>query len=91
MVKGSNSSMFGPEWILREKILSQYQRQGSAKEASDIRDIISIIPLAVSGRPELHFNQNQELQTALANILQKRLALARTLKAKIKCSTILQN
>lgn len=90
-INGRGVKLFSPEWILREKILSQYQRQGSAKEATDIRDIINMIPLAVPGRPELDFNQNQELQTALANLLQKRPALAQTLKAKIKCSTILQN
>ncbi|KAB8079707.1 hypothetical protein BDV29DRAFT_151623 [Aspergillus leporis] len=66
-------------------------RQGSAKEATDIRDIMSMIPLAAPGKPELDFNQNQGFQNALANLLQKRPALAQTLKAKIKCGTIFQN
>ncbi|GKZ75182.1 hypothetical protein AnigIFM63309_003792 [Aspergillus niger] len=90
-INGQRVKVFGPEWILREKILSQYQRQGSPKEATDIRDIISMIPLAVPGRPELDFNRNQESQNALANLLQKRPALAHALKAKIKCSSIFQN
>ncbi|PYH75350.1 hypothetical protein BO82DRAFT_36586 [Aspergillus uvarum CBS 121591] len=83
--------LFSPEWILREKILSQYQRQGSAKEANDIRDIITMIPLTTPGIPELDFNENQECQMALGNLLQKRPALVQTLKAKIKCRTIFQN
>ncbi|KAE8391596.1 hypothetical protein BDV23DRAFT_69224 [Aspergillus alliaceus] len=90
-INGQGVKVFGPEWILREKILSQYQRQGSAKEATDIRDIMSMIPLAAPGKPELDFNQNQEFQNALTNLLQKRPALAQTLKAKIKCSAIFQN
>jgi hypothetical protein len=52
---------------------------------------MSMIPLAAPGKPELDFNQNQEFQNALANLLQKRPALAQTLKAKIKCGTIFQN
>ncbi|KKZ65625.1 hypothetical protein EMCG_08532 [[Emmonsia] crescens] len=90
-INGRVVKLFGPEWILREKILSQYQRQGGTKEETDIRDIMNMIPLAVPGRPELDFNQSQELQTALANLVQKRPALAQALKAKVKCSTIFQN
>ncbi|KAJ5248655.1 antigen variant [Penicillium chermesinum] len=66
-------------------------RQGSREEETHIRDIIRMIPLAMQGRPELDFHQTRELQTALANLLQKRPALAKALKAKIKCSTIFQN
>ncbi|OJD27015.1 hypothetical protein ACJ73_01593 [Blastomyces percursus] len=50
-----------------------YRRQGSLKEGTDIRDITNMTPLAVPGRPELDFNQSQELQTALANLVQKSL------------------
>lgn len=90
-INGRGVKLFSPEWILREKILSQYQRQGSAKEGTDIRDIINMIPLAVPGRSELDFNQDRELQNALSNLLQKRPALAQTLKAKIRCSIIFHN
>ncbi|KMU88423.1 hypothetical protein CIHG_06223 [Coccidioides immitis H538.4] len=55
------------------------------KEATDIRDIMNMTPLAVPGRPELDFNQSQEMQNALANLVQKRPA---ALKAKVKCSTL---
>ncbi|ODH19685.1 hypothetical protein ACO22_06133 [Paracoccidioides brasiliensis] len=90
-INGQKVKLFSPEWILREKILSQYQRQGSRKEGTDIRDIISMIPLAVPGKPELNFNQSQELQTALANLVQKRPDLSSALKAKIKCSAVFHN
>jgi hypothetical protein len=53
---------FSPEWIFREKALSQHQRQGSAKEATDIRDLTSMIPLLVPGKPELDFNHDQTLR-----------------------------
>ncbi|KAL4789553.1 hypothetical protein BDV19DRAFT_383005 [Aspergillus venezuelensis] len=41
-INGQAIKVFGPEWILRELILAQYQRQGSGKEATDIRDIAFI-------------------------------------------------
>ncbi|KAL4982415.1 hypothetical protein BDW68DRAFT_192184 [Aspergillus falconensis] len=63
-------------WLQRPQYNIQYQCQGSAKEATDIYNIINIILLAVLGRLELNFNQNQEP------------ALAQTLKVKIKYSTI---
>ncbi|KMP00017.1 hypothetical protein CIRG_00159 [Coccidioides immitis RMSCC 2394] len=46
---------------------------------------MNMTPLAVPGRPELDFNQSQEMQNALANLVQKRPA---ALKAKVKCSTL---
>ncbi|OJD25911.1 hypothetical protein ACJ73_02720 [Blastomyces percursus] len=90
-INGRRVTLFGSEWILREKILSQCERQSGAKEVSDIHNIMSMIPLAVPGRPELDFIQSQDLQTALANLVQKRPFLVQALKAKIKCSTIFQN
>ncbi|EEP82174.1 hypothetical protein UREG_07039 [Uncinocarpus reesii 1704] len=90
-IDGQAVKVFGPEWLLREKILSQYQRQGSAKERVDVRDISNLIPLAVSGKPELDFNQNEDLQTALAHLVRNRPALVEALKAKIKCTTVFQN
>ncbi|EGE84577.1 uncharacterized protein BDCG_16290 [Blastomyces dermatitidis ER-3] len=50
----------------------QYQR---SREATDIRDLMNMIPLAVPGRPELDLNQSQELRN------EKRPALAQALKA----------
>ena len=93
-IQGQAVKVFGPEWILREKIVVQYQRQGSVKEESDIRDIVNMIPLAVAGRPELDFDgddNSQDLRAALENFVQKRPGLVRALKAKVKCSAVFQN
>ncbi|KAJ8061412.1 hypothetical protein OCU04_009234 [Sclerotinia nivalis] len=89
-INGQGVKVFSAEWILREKILSQYQRQGSNKEGNDLQDIINMIPLTIPGRPELDFTQDKELEAALTNLLEKNPTLAQTLKSKIKCG-ILQN
>jgi hypothetical protein len=79
---------FSIEWLLREKILSQYQRQGTPKEQVDLRDLTSLLPLASPGRPELNFNGNQNLTTALANLVQKGHALRQNLKNKINWTAV---
>ena len=43
-VAGHPVKIFSPEWMLREKILSQYQRRGSDKEATDLRGFESDAP-----------------------------------------------
>jgi hypothetical protein len=87
-INGHPVKTFSPEWILREKILSQHQRQGSVKEATDIRDLTSMLPLAGPGKPELNFNDDQNLRNALSNLLQKRPALEQRLRQKIRCTAI---
>ncbi|KAF5861179.1 hypothetical protein ETB97_000553 [Aspergillus alliaceus] len=87
-VNGHPVKVFSPEWIFREKVLSQHQRQGSAKEATDIRDLSSMIPLLTSGKPELDFDRDQSLKNALLNLLQKRPALGARLKQKVKCTAV---
>ncbi|OJD20411.1 hypothetical protein ACJ73_08255 [Blastomyces percursus] len=90
-INGCPVKIFSPEWILREKILSQYERQGGAKEATDIQDLMRIIPLAVPGKPELNFSNDQKLESALSNLLQKRPGLALRLKEKINCAPVFGN
>ncbi|KAK2740758.1 hypothetical protein FQN57_005990 [Myotisia sp. PD_48] len=90
-INGQPVKVFAPEWLLREKILSQYQRQGTLKERTDHEDIMRMIPLSTPGTPELDFNQREDLQTALANFVQKKPTLAQLLKAKIRCSIVFQN
>ncbi|CAG8303500.1 unnamed protein product [Penicillium salamii] len=90
-INGQAVKIFSAEWILREKILSQYQRQGSEKERMDFRDLIRMIPLAEPNTPELDFNENPEMRGALANLLQKRPELAQTLKTIIKCNALFGN
>jgi len=87
-VNGHVVNTFSPEWILREKILSQHQRQGSPKEATDIRDVVSMLRRVTPGKPELNFDHDQNLKNALSNLLQKRPALGQRLKEKISCTAV---
>lgn len=87
-INGYHVKLFGAEWILREKILSQHGRQGSVKEKSDIQDIINLLPLVIPGTPELDFNNNEESRTALSNLLQKQPELTPDLKEKILCTDV---
>ncbi|KAM5454202.1 hypothetical protein MaudCBS49596_002215 [Microsporum audouinii] len=90
-INGQAVKLFGPEWILREKVYPGINAKVVIKDEVDIGDISNMmIPLAVEDRPELDFNQNQELQVALENLLQKRPDLTQTLKAKIKCSAVFE-
>ena len=87
-VDGCAVKAFSPEWIIREKILSQHERQGTPKEATDIRDLASMLPLVIPGTPELNFNHDEALKNALVNLLQKRPALAQHLKNRIDCTAV---
>lgn len=44
-VEQATVSVLSPRWLLREKILSQHQRQGSRKELTDLADIMNLLPL----------------------------------------------
>ncbi|KAJ5899205.1 hypothetical protein N7495_003949 [Penicillium taxi] len=77
--------MFGPQWILREKILSQFQRQGSGKKRRDVKDVKSMMGLCKTGASELDFSGDDNLKQALSNLLGKKPELADELKALIKC------
>ncbi|KAK2774972.1 hypothetical protein FQN52_004100 [Onygenales sp. PD_12] len=90
-INGHPVKVFAPEWILREKILSQYERQGGAKGRSDICDLINVVPFAVPGKPELNFNNDEKLKSALSNLLQKHPELAPRLKEKISCADVFGN
>ena len=87
-VEGRMVKTFNPQWILREKILSQYQRQGTPKEVTDIRDVINMLPVVAANSPELDFNSSPVLKTALANLLGKRPQLLQQLRQKIRCTAV---
>lgn len=57
-VNGKTVKTFSPEWILREKILSQHEREGTLKEATDIRDVANMLWLVILGKPELNFDDD---------------------------------
>jgi hypothetical protein len=87
-INGHVVNTFSPEWILREKILSQHQRQGSPKEVMDIKDVTSMLWLVTLGKPELNFDHDQNLENALLSLLQKRPALRQRLKQTISCMAV---
>ena len=81
---------FSPEWILCEKILSQYQRQGP-KAQSDSRDVECLIIFTVPGMLELDFSHTEELKAALADLLKNWPGMQQALKQKINCPAIFNN
>ncbi|KAJ5801551.1 uncharacterized protein N7518_003619 [Penicillium psychrosexuale] len=89
-INGYPVKIFSAEWIIREKILSQYQRQG-AKQAVDLQDVENLLSYAIPGKPELDFDHDQELQDALATFLQRKPKLRSDLEEVIKCQAILGN
>ncbi|CAI7589894.1 unnamed protein product [Penicillium glandicola] len=86
-VKGYPVKLFGSEWLLREKILSQYQRQGF-KQSIDLQDVGNILKYCVAGKTELNFDHDQELRAALTTILERRPRLRTNLSRVIKCQEI---
>ncbi|PWY88212.1 hypothetical protein BO70DRAFT_177611 [Aspergillus heteromorphus CBS 117.55] len=88
-VSGQQVKTFSAEWIFREKVLSQYQRQGSRKEETDIRDLFSMVPFLSPGKVELDFNHDQSLKDALRYLLQKRPDLEDEIEGVVKCTAVL--
>ncbi|KAF9630209.1 hypothetical protein BFW01_g390 [Lasiodiplodia theobromae] len=78
-------SVLSPRWIVREKILSQHQRQGAQKEKSDILDIKMLLPLLDDGT--LKFDTNERID-ALNALLAKEPDLRGQLQEKIVCPAV---
>ncbi|KAJ5790801.1 uncharacterized protein N7518_007812 [Penicillium psychrosexuale] len=89
-INGYPVKIFGAEWLTREKILSQYQRQGP-KHLTDIEDIARLVRYCVPNRPELNFDQDAQLQLALASLLRERPRLHSSLRRSIKCNSVFSN
>lgn len=79
IINGYLVKTFSPEWILHEKILSQYQRQGP-KAQTDIHDVECLIIFAVPGMQELEFGHIEELKAALTDLLKKWPGMQQALK-----------
>ncbi|KAJ5193236.1 Protein of unknown function DUF1814 [Penicillium cf. viridicatum] len=73
-INGYPVKIFSPEWLTREKILSQHQRQGF-KHATDIRDVSRLMRYCTPQTPELNFDQALELQHDLFRLLPLSLTL----------------
>jgi hypothetical protein len=86
--------VFNPAWLLREKILTWYGRQGSPKEETDIIDLMSLVIFVSWGQPELNFDNGplkNDLEEALRSLLQKYSDLRQPLRQKIKCTAVFSN
>ncbi|KAI5865737.1 hypothetical protein GGS23DRAFT_554002 [Durotheca rogersii] len=87
---GSPSGVVGvpvmhPKWLLREKILSQHERQGSAKERTDISDIRALLDI-YSGEPLIF--SSQEHVDSLQALVQKAPDLTSGLKRAVSCPQV---
>jgi hypothetical protein len=94
LVNERHVKIFNFAWMLREKILSQYGRQGSSKEETDIKDVQAMVPLVSWGQPELNFDNGpskDDLKNALINFLQKNPEWRQLLRQKIKCTAVFGN
>jgi hypothetical protein len=94
LVNERQAKIFNPAWLLREKILAQHERQGSAKEQTDIMDLRSLVIFVFWGQPELNFDNGplkNDLENALISLLQKRPDLRQPLRRKIKCTAVFGN
>ncbi|KAL3707488.1 hypothetical protein TMatcc_005467 [Talaromyces marneffei ATCC 18224] len=80
-INGYIVKTFSPEWILREKILSQHQRQGNKADV-DIRDAIQILFITTPGKPELDFDSDLSLAEALLTLIRKRPDQERSFEAE---------
>jgi hypothetical protein len=88
MVDGYTVKVFSPEWIFRETILSQYQRQGGYKERVDLQDAVEMLALATPGKPELNFDSDPALAEALSAFLRKVPNQAPRLRQKVHCRAV---
>jgi hypothetical protein len=89
-VAGYPVKVFSPEWLTREKILSQYQRRG-IKHEIDVQDVARLMRYCSISKPELNFDGDDTLPTALARILEERPRLRSGLRRIIKCKEIFDN
>ncbi|CRL20953.1 Protein of unknown function DUF1814 [Penicillium camemberti] len=89
-INGYPVKFFSAEWIIREKIRSQYQRHG-AKQAVDLQDVENLLSYAIPGKSELDFDDDQELQDALATLLKRKPKLRSDLKEVIQCQAVFGN
>jgi hypothetical protein len=88
-LEGQSVKFFSPEWIFREKILSQHGREGSHKGLQDVGDVIEMLRLARPGVPEMNFNGQEETIEALKSFLRKRPQARSLIAEKVKCDAVL--
>ena len=81
----SRVEVLSPRWLLREKILSQYQRQATAKANTDKTDVAVLLKLV--GAKCLTLNDDEQVE-ALRHLLKDRPYLRDDLEAAIECPQV---
>lgn len=84
-VSGKSVYVLSPDWLLREKILAQKQREGNRKEESDIADVETLVQIVGDKGLVL---EEEEFVEALENLLQKRPDLRAVLERAIECPKV---
>jgi hypothetical protein len=84
-VKQSMVAVLSPRWLLREKILSQHQRQGSPKAETDKIDVGVLLRLV---KAKCLTFDSQEKIDALSALLAERPYLRDRLEAAIECPQV---
>jgi len=85
-VDGVMIPIFGPRWILREKIVTAYERQNTQKEDTDLQDISRL--LLLRGPEAVDLSHYPE---AVEHVLSKLPGLESFLKQKVRCPSVLGN
>ncbi|WEW61445.1 hypothetical protein PRK78_006935 [Emydomyces testavorans] len=80
-VGGQTVHVMSVAWLLREKIVTQAQREGSKKEASDILDITCLATIASDRELDC---ETEEFVRALRRLLEKRPELEESLRRVVK-------
>ena len=85
-VDGVDIPIFGPRWLLREKIVTAYDRRGSQKEITDLADITQL--LMIPGLSPVDLSHHPE---SVSHVLSQRPGLEPFLKRGVYCPTVLGN
>lgn len=85
-------TVFEPNWLLKEKIRIQHQREGTLKELTDLEDIAVLVNIVVeivaaTGAKSLMFNQEEEIDN-LKSLLRKCPDLISELEEVIDCPEV---
>ncbi|KND92247.1 hypothetical protein TOPH_03224 [Tolypocladium ophioglossoides CBS 100239] len=83
-VSGVEVPVFSARWLLREKIITAFERQGSRKELTDVND--ALVLLAAVELNSLDLTSHEE---AVRHILARRPEARQSLELKILCPNVL--
>lgn len=87
-VNGQNVQVFSPEWLFREKVLSQHERSSGRKAGQDLEDAFHLLGIVQAGGKEMDFNGKPDLEAALACFLKARPDAYAMAKEKVQCTKV---